>query len=1301
MIKLRLYGLAFALGIFKTSTIWGGQVVISRILAEPNLGHPAVVEIYNITSNPLDIAGWRLAGGVRFRFPDFSADQPQASFLMPFERLVLSSVGSNPTREVYRIPASVRVFGPWNGKLKPGERLALEDKNGVTICSVNPGRNWPWPVPATMSGQGLALVDAQRAADDWRNWIVTSPATTLPGIPRTRQEDSWVASPEIEANRGRVLVDYDALWGLQDSGQNLGPEWKTERFDASRWRRGPGLLGFDTKPLPGPGLKTPLRNGRQITYYFRHTFQFPGQLQPGDRLILDQILDDGAIYYLNGKELVRSRMPAGFAGFATLATSTVPTASEELNAFALDPNLLVNGENLLAVEVHQCSVNSSDLIFGMRLRLVSSVPAGFVINELAGDSAKGFVEICNTAGDSRNLKGCFISDQPGALRQFEVTQDRVVPPGGLVGFSLAEIGIHSREPLTVYLIAADGRTVLNAVTANFAQDGRSLGRSPDGGNRWFRWAESSRGMPNRVSSLPGAGESSSNPGQGEEQFFGNVIINELMVDPPFGREGSEYIELFNRGTTPMDLSGWRFDQGVELTFSQGTIIAPGGYLVAVANAVRFRKFYGDLPVAGEFTGKLRHQGELLRLVDGVGRVQDSVDFKTGGDWPSLVRGGGSSLELIHPEMENNQSSAWRDSREDGKATWGQYACTNIYLEQNPIGAPTDFRELHLFLVGPGHVALRQVGLLKNGRNFLDRPDGMATDGNSAHGWVAQGTHAGSYMTNGELHLVSDGRGDNRADRVEIDCVRLRQGESYELRFEGRWISGCPRLIAQTWDRSIGSSFLLALPSALGTPSRRNSVAAEEPLPQLDHLAHRPAVPRPGETVRVSVEVASRKALSWVQVVHRLDNASGDAHWLRTPMVASAEVGADRALYSADLTAHSSNGQVVQFYVEAEGKAGGLVTIPRDGAARPALYVVDDRKIAQDGRIDRFVLSAYDLESMREGNTAKYGFRQPRLSNHRYNMTFISNEESAFYGGSIRVSGSPFTRGRDLGKGKWELPADRPFRGRTKFYFDNDSNFHNRLCRYLLYQLGHVAGEAEWIRVAINSSGAFLKEDTEPVSNEFLERVFPNGRQGELYRFDDEWWFTDSWERNNRDADWLYKGNDDPLFYRTEWQKHTREVADDFSALIGFFKLYSGGQYSQSQIEQFLNADAVMQMAAVRGYIGDWDSFTMFRGKNGYFYRRPDTGRFQFLQWDSDLAFRSPNYPFYSERVAPWLEQTYNFPRFKKMLLELARVTESPQLETWLALEATASPERPVNVEFYKSFFRQRNLFLRMTGGSAH
>jgi alpha-tubulin suppressor-like RCC1 family protein len=44
----------------------------------------------------------------------------------------------------------------------------------------------------------------------------------------------------------------------------------------------------------------------------------------------------------------------------------------------------------------------------------------------------------------------------------------------------------------------------------------------------------------------------------------------------------------------------------------------------------------------------------------------------------------------------------------------------------------------------------------------------------------------------------------------------------------------------------------------------------------------------------------------------------------------------------------------------------------------------------------------------------------------------------------------------------------------------------------------------------------------------------------------------------------------------------------------------------------LNATGQLIMAAVRGYIGDWDSFTLSRGKNGYMYRRWSDGKFMFL-----------------------------------------------------------------------------------------
>src|SRR5215469_10367580 len=100
------------------------EVVISRIMYEPAPGKPAYLELYNNTSNPFDLARWRLAGSLAYEFPDFSTNDPTASFLKPFERIVLADVSPAEIRAAYSLPESVRVFGPWKGKLKKkGERI--------------------------------------------------------------------------------------------------------------------------------------------------------------------------------------------------------------------------------------------------------------------------------------------------------------------------------------------------------------------------------------------------------------------------------------------------------------------------------------------------------------------------------------------------------------------------------------------------------------------------------------------------------------------------------------------------------------------------------------------------------------------------------------------------------------------------------------------------------------------------------------------------------------------------------------------------------------------------------------------------------------------------------------------------------------------------------------------------------------------------------------------------------------------------------------------------------------------------
>jgi hypothetical protein len=132
----------------------GEQVVISKIMYHPPGLLPEYIEIYNNTATPFDIANWRITRGVNYQFPTFSSNNPAATFLRPFERIVLSEASSSDARNAYQIPDSVRIYGPWSGKLKNGEEhITLKDKNGVTVCSVKYADRGHWPRSADGAGQ--------------------------------------------------------------------------------------------------------------------------------------------------------------------------------------------------------------------------------------------------------------------------------------------------------------------------------------------------------------------------------------------------------------------------------------------------------------------------------------------------------------------------------------------------------------------------------------------------------------------------------------------------------------------------------------------------------------------------------------------------------------------------------------------------------------------------------------------------------------------------------------------------------------------------------------------------------------------------------------------------------------------------------------------------------------------------------------------------------------------------------------------------------------------------------------------
>ncbi len=169
-----------------------------------------------------------------------------------------------------------------------------------------------------------------------------------------------------------TLIPAGAPWKYNDSGANLGTTWREAAYPDTGWSSGLAQLGYgdgdEATQLGFGGNST----NRYITYYFRHSFTVSS---PSDFATLTArlIRDDGAVLYLNGIEVARSNMPTGTINSTTLASVAVANAEEsQWFDIPLDPSKLVAGTNVLAVELHQSGVTSSDISFDFELRAAAA-----------------------------------------------------------------------------------------------------------------------------------------------------------------------------------------------------------------------------------------------------------------------------------------------------------------------------------------------------------------------------------------------------------------------------------------------------------------------------------------------------------------------------------------------------------------------------------------------------------------------------------------------------------------------------------------------------------------------------------------------------------------------------------------------------------------------------------------------------------------------------------------------------------------------------------------------------------------
>jgi Lamin Tail Domain len=135
-----------------------------------------------------------------------------------------------------------------------------------------------------------------------------------------------------------------------------------------------------------------------------------------------------------------------------------------------------------------------------------------------------------------------------------------------------------------------------------------------------------------------------------------IVTNEVMKDPsgtsgPCGR----WIELYNAGSTSVDLMNWTIDfsvLGQGIVIDKPSVLLPGAFLVIgrACSPDQRGHVYPDFYTADAIP--LGTTPNSIKLLDATRAVVDSVDY---GTFPFTV---GTSLALKHPSLDNSVAGNW-------------------------------------------------------------------------------------------------------------------------------------------------------------------------------------------------------------------------------------------------------------------------------------------------------------------------------------------------------------------------------------------------------------------------------------------------------------------------------------------------------------------------------------------------------------------------------------------------------------------------------------------------------------------
>ncbi len=201
-----------------------------------------------------------------------------------------------------------------------------------------------------------------------------------------------LAGPVLRAQESLVLAATNSTWkyfkGTREPSPGNLAAWRARDFAETGWESGPAPFAYGEPGFASGTELTDMQN-RYSTLYLRRPFvvEDPGRVEA---LELAAVCDDGFLAWINGALVAQHNALSGAPSYTALASlNAAEPITYQYFPVAEPGSLLVAGTNLLAVQVFNVTLGSSDLVFDAQLAATLRQPGPPVVTGI--EPAPGLV----------------------------------------------------------------------------------------------------------------------------------------------------------------------------------------------------------------------------------------------------------------------------------------------------------------------------------------------------------------------------------------------------------------------------------------------------------------------------------------------------------------------------------------------------------------------------------------------------------------------------------------------------------------------------------------------------------------------------------------------------------------------------------------------------------------------------------------------------------------------------------------------------------------------------------------------